>query len=308
MILNNNYSAQMNNKNKTQQQTFGDAFTPVVAAATFIENNGFLGEFLTVDTFGMATPRTAQGLTRNKEELGHWNYKAGREEAVREVLSGPAFFFVPAGVIFTAALLRGKSVKVTPEALDAFKPVMQQASVKMSDMTDPKLVKEAFLDNFIGMVFDKKEFTQETEQISKIKGVLSDFADGKIKKKNALKEAEEALTTLNKANGKFIDDTAKIALGGKHFHISEMVTSVSDYLGHFTKDVKNSSGSMDGFIDKFHKKAALTRKIANVSAVAALSAFLLIMPKIYQTGKEFPGLDGLKTSEKTSAASERRSK
>ena len=77
-----NYTRQQNvntehANSKKKNPSFGN---PAVAFATFIENNGFLGEFLSIDTFGMMAPRTGQGYLRNRKELGHLNYKAGREE------------------------------------------------------------------------------------------------------------------------------------------------------------------------------------------------------------------------------------
>lgn len=307
MIVNNNYSTQMNNRNKIQQQNFGDAFTPVVAAATFIENNGFTAEFFLEDAFGMAGPRTGQGLFRNKEELGHLNYKAAREEAVREALSPIAIFLFPAAVIATFALLKGRSAKVPVGILDAFKPVMHRASSSITHVGDSKSVKEAFIENFVKTAF--KGFDREAEQIDKLKGVLSNFADGKIKEKAAIKEAEEALATLNKANGKFFDDTSKIAIEGKTLNISEVVPSIANYLTHFTKKVAESSQPMGDFIEKFHEKAAKTRKMATIAAIASFALFSLIIPKLYQTDKKFPGLDGLDTDsfERNKPVSERRS-
>ena len=86
-----NYTSPSQNNNYRSSRRSPSFGNFAVGLASFIENNGFLGEFLTIDSCGMMIPRTAQGYTRNMEELGHLNYKAGREEMVRELLSGPAF-------------------------------------------------------------------------------------------------------------------------------------------------------------------------------------------------------------------------
>lgn len=360
MQVNNAYSSSNkwnrnsnSHENKKQvQPSFGNSGNPFVAFATFIESNGFLGEFLSVDTFGMTAPRTIQGYNRNKNELGHANYKAGFEELVREALSGPAFFFIPAGVLAAAALLKGRTAKVTTNTLDAFKEIMQDASKNIKDLKNPKDIKEKFLNTFTEHVFEGYE--NKRENIAKIKNILADVLDPnkKVSKKNAKKEIEEALSALNKANGEFIDDTSKIKIGeknmslselkiemkngnytddaikikigdkdmsiselnkelkngkftdgttkikivGKELNISDLVSDIPNYLDDFTKKSQKTSETTANFIEKFHHKANTVRKTSNILAVVALSTFLMIIPKLYQTDKKFPGLEGLDTS------------
>lgn len=280
-----------NNENKIQAQpSFGAAGNPLVAFATFIENNGFLGEFLTVDTVGMAAPRTIQGYNRNREELKHPNYKAGGEEFKRELLSGPAFFFVPAGVLAVAALIKGKVAKVAVPTLDSFKAIMQKASSGLNDFKNSKTIKEKFLDSFADTAFEGYE---KSDKISEIKEILSNLIDKKISNKKATKSAEDALTVLNKTNGKFVDNTSIVKLGGKEMDIAELIKDIPNYLEDFTNKAVKSTDSTTNFIEKFHKKANMIRRSTNIAAVTALSAFLLIIPAIYQKDKKFPGLEGL---------------
>ncbi len=295
-VGNNNCNCNNCKNDKQAQPSFGSAGNPFVGFATFIESNGFLGEFLSVDTFGMTAPRTIQGYNRNKNELGHPNYKAGFEELVREALSGPAFFFVPAGVLAAAALIKGKTAKVTTPTLDSFKVIMQDASKHIKDLKNSKDIKETFLDTFTEHVF--KGYENKRENISKIKNILSDVLDPdkKISKKIAKKDIEEALSSLNKANGKFIDDTSKIKIGEKELNISDLINDIPNYLDDFTNKSQKTSESTSNFIEKFHEKANMVRKTSNILAVAALSAFLVMIPKMYQTDKKFPGLEGLDTS------------
>lgn len=285
------YTEVSNSNNNNQRRTnpsFGNAAAPLVSLATFIENNGFLGEFLTIDTFGMMGPRTIQGYTRNSKELGHPNYKAGREELVRELLSGPAYFFVPLGIISLAGILRGKCAKVNNFVLDSFKPIMKKLS---TGLKDSKAVKNDFIDKLTAEAF--KDYKNETPLIEKITDLLKKSANKEISVKKAAKEAQEHLTILNKANGKFLDNTSNIQIGEKPFNISSIFSDVSNYLDHFTSKAAKTSEPTETFIEKFHKKAKDLRNATNIMAVAALSAFLLIIPKLYQTDKKFPGKDGL---------------
>lgn len=314
MTVNNTYPSLQQNRNKRQQQSFGDALAPVVGFATFIENNGFLGEFLTVDTLGMATPRTVQGYNRNKEELGHLNYKAGREELVRELLSGPAFFFIPAGVLAIVTLLKGKATQVAADTLDIFKSVMEKTSKNIKDMKDSKDIKKKFLDDFISNAFDEKEYKNEQHQITKIKEIFTNVLEYKSKNPLGLfdktkakfkKDLSEAITTLNKANGKFIDNTSTIELtlgkdSKKTLNITQMLSDIPHYLENITKSAGKSSTSIEKFVEDFHKKAKLVRQSTNILAAIALAAFLVAIPKLYQTDKKFPGLEGLKTENRPS--------
>ena len=78
---------------------------------------------------------------------------------------------------------------------------------------------------------------------------------------------------------------------------------MSNYLDDFTKKAAKTSDDKETFIDKFHKKARDLRYATNILAVSALSAFLCVIPKLYQTGDNFPGVDGLNTGENKDAAS-----
>jgi hypothetical protein len=303
-VQNGNINNDKNNRKGQNVPNFGSAAlaAPLVGLATFIETNGFLGEFLTVDTTGMAAPRAIQGYNRNKKELGHLNYKAGTEETIREALSGPAFFFVPAIVLGVAAMIKGKSAKVTTDAIDAFKGIMGKASKNITDVKNSKEVKEKFIDSLTSHAF--KDFNNETGEIGKIKDILSKVVDAKNEKgkgyfekrkvvKNAKKEAEAALSTLNKANGKNINNTTVLKIGEKDMEITNLIDDIPNYLHDFNQKAQKSSVAKENFIDTFHKQAEKTRRTTNILAVSALSAFLLIIPTLYQKDKKFPGLDGL---------------
>ena len=172
-----NYTRQQNvntehGKTKGKNPSFGN---PAVGFATFIENNGFLGEFLSIDTFGMMAPRTAQGYLRNREELGHINYKAGREELIRELLSGPAFFYVPLTVMTAVGLLRGKVAKVQASVLDSFKPIMQKTTASIKDSA---AIKKDFVKSFIGIFTGKFENIEQINIATGNGGIVDTISDG----------------------------------------------------------------------------------------------------------------------------------
>lgn len=308
-VQNGNINNEYNKKKNPSSTNFGNAGA-LVGLATFIETNGFLGEFLTVDTTGMAAPRAIQGYTRNRKELGHLNYKAGAEETIREALSGPAFFFVPAIVLGIAAAIKGKSAKVTTDSLDLFKGIMKKSTESLQDLTSSKDVKTRFLDTFAEEAFSGYE--KGREKIKTIKSILGDLIDKKFHKENpgitnyfkrnkqikaAKKQLEEAVTTLNKTNGKYIDATTTVKLGKKEVDIAALASDMPNYLNDFNQKAQKSTAPKEAFIDKFHKTAETVRRTANILAVTALSGFLLIIPTLYQKDKKFPGLEGLNATD-----------
>ena len=70
----------------------------LVKTLSTLESNPVLA-LATIDLCGMIMPRTLIDIQRNKEELGHLNWDAGRETLMREVFSSSLMFFGP-GVVF----------------------------------------------------------------------------------------------------------------------------------------------------------------------------------------------------------------
>lgn len=294
--------------NKAKALSFGA--NPLVGFATFIENNGFLGEFLAVDTTGMMGPRALQGYTRNMKELGHLNYKAGHEETIRELLSGPAFFYVPLSVLLLVSLLKGKAAKVDTKTLAEFKSVMQKTALNMKNAVETKknFVKTIINDAFV-------DFKNEKTIIDEIEDLMNQNVTGKFNFKDSFmnlfkkegqkvttrstlkSRASELLTKLNKANEKNLDNTTLIKVNGKDFNITDLFDDMKNYLDDFTEKAGKTSQDKSSFVEKFHETAKNVRHFANILAVSGLSAFLVIIPKLYQTGDKFPGKDGLDTGD-----------
>lgn len=70
----------------------------IIKTFEILESNPVLS-LATIDFFGMIMPRTIIDTLRNKEELGHLNWDAGRETIMREVFSSGMMFFGP-GIVF----------------------------------------------------------------------------------------------------------------------------------------------------------------------------------------------------------------
>ena len=256
----------------------------------------------------MMGPRGIQGFLRNREELGHLNYKAGREELVRELLSGPAFFYVPITVLSIASLLRGKAAKVDAKTLSEFKTVMKNTAVELKNTVSTKknfvktITKDAFKDfnHEKGLIDELSQLMEQnvTKKFSFKDSLLNIFRkkENKVTTTGTLKaKATELITKINKANEKNLDNAGAISVNGKNVNIADLFDDMRNYLDDFTKKANNTTENTNTFIEKFHNTAKNIRYATNILAVSALSAFLVIIPKLYQTGKTFPGTDGLNT-------------
>ena len=302
--------------NDTRRNNHKPSFGNVlVGYSNFLENGGFIAEFLSVDTFGMMTPRTAQGFLRNHEKLGHLNYRAGREEAVRELLSGPAYYYVPLVILTGAGLLFGRTARVNSEVLKNLHKVMKNVS---GDIKNAAEIKQNFVKKVMDDAFEG--FTHGRENIDEIGNIfneitahrkssvnLKEWFNGLFRKKGenefsfkkSAKKAEELLTSVNKANGKNLDNTTVIKVAGENYKLSHFMKDVSNYLDDFTAKAAKTTDDRETFIDKFHKKALTLKHTANILALAGLSAFLIIIPKLYKTGESFPGMEGLEAQPET---------
>lgn len=298
-----NINTERNTFKKNNAPSFGNA---AVSLATFIESKGFLGEFLAVDATGMAGPRAGQGFLRNRKELGHLNYKAGTEETIRELLSGPAFFFVPLGVLSAMSFLRGKTAKVNTKTLAQFKNLMKKTPVdlKNADLTKTNFVNTVADDIFKGYEHKKELINEITELMHKnvnAKFSIKDTFTNLFKKESEKvattstyrAKAVELMTKLNKENAKNLDNAGSVIMEGKSHDISELFHDMRNYIDDFTKSASKTEHDTNTFINKFHQKANNLRNLSNILAVAGLSSFLVIIPKLYQTGETFPGQDGL---------------
>ena len=306
-----------NNKNNNAKPSFGNLF---VSYSNMLENGGFIAEFLSVDTLGMMGPRTGQGFLRNHEKLGHLNYRAGREEAVRELLSGPAYYYVPLAILTTAGLLFGRTARVNSEVLKNLHKVMKNVG---GDIKNAAEIKQNFVKKVMDDAFDG--FTHERENIDKIGKIFNEIVENKkspaslkewfgglfrkkdkngFSLKKSTQKAEELLTSVNKANGKNLDNTTVIKVAGENYKLAHFMKDVSNYLDDFTQKAAKTTEPAEAFIDKFHKKALTLKHTANVLALSGLSAFLIIIPKLYKTGESFPGMEGLEPSTEQAAGTQ----
>lgn len=94
-----------NQNTKNNNPSFQGLEQIPVAVADAITNGGFAFSFIAQDCVGMALPRIGEGLNRRPvnpetgKKEGPYNWAFARREGIREILSGPSAFIIPAAIL-----------------------------------------------------------------------------------------------------------------------------------------------------------------------------------------------------------------
>jgi len=112
---------QQNNKpNSMSNPQFTGSFNPVVTVTDAIARGGFAAEFIAQDGIGMVAPRIWEGMNRGRprdeetgEKTGPYNWAFARREGIREILSGPSAFIIPAAIMAVIKKYSGKANDVS---------------------------------------------------------------------------------------------------------------------------------------------------------------------------------------------------
>lgn len=290
-----------------------------------IEKGGFLADFLVIDAISMIIPRIWIGLGRDKKETGKVNYKAGAEEAGREILSGPSMFAIPAFMLAGARRINSAS-KVTRETLPHFTRLMNEtvdSAEKISDFAETKKLNQALGEKIFDTAFKDHDLkdVKFKEVVSKTKkGItyneitLATKNDAKAKfveilqkgdDKKTVKELERFVSTLYNQNSKqntasLLDTKAlfNIIAADKPIKVNDLVSDFHNY----TKDVSKNIAKKDfikdvavkakagakTFVEELGKSREVLRRATSIASFFAVGAFLVYIPKLYQRSNKSP--------------------
>ena len=295
------------NKNNNRNHSFkGMGAVSVIdtisrGTADAIENGGLAVSFTLQDMLGTNLPRPIMGLMRNKKEnQGQTNKKFAAKELVREFLTGPSMFIIPAGMLGIGKKALGKTVDVPMNFIKNFGKLHAEKMPKDSE----QFFSEGFSEMLSNIHMDK----------SKIKDTASDFA----KRLNDSVKDKEKLSQVISELGKEFTDIAKQNTVNPAID-NYTVATVKDASGSFKNVVKYMTSYADDVLPKAEnltKKGitdlasnkALTRLGMNVAMFGAVLGFLQLIPKLYNKaeGQENAGLKGL-MKEETLGNSEKKS-
>jgi len=270
----------LENKNNSQPTSSPVAFkggfpNPVIATMDAMERGGLAASFMTQDMLGMGAPRVATGLNRNKEETGQYNWKFAKSEALREVLSGPSTFAIPALVLFATGKLVGSANKIPGTLIKDFGDDFAEFVQKQpADVLSNKVaLKEGYYKHAMKNILEGS--TNSGLKGKKLDSIANSFAKRVIEIENEAKKSfsEKLSDSLNniqnifrKKENKVVSKTAKSlteklindfsiikrkfassdsSVLSANFKNEKMQTSFENFLKHlqnYTKDVTKSVG------------------------------------------------------------------
>lgn len=296
--------------------SFGSAKTGLVSVMDFIERKGFFCDFLVVDALSMILPRVTIGLLRDRDKTGKINYKAGAEEAGREVISGPSMMLIPIG----AMQIYKHFAPATHMNRDTLKALTNNMGkiIEANDKPEMLVNKEQLNGKLANKLFDEAFSDFELDNKEQLKSKFSELLNNstKLNKKffgknkefnNAAAEFEKHIVEINNKNkikpptdSKIIklNEDAKVQAKGLfedfHNYSRDVVHKLTQK--SFTKGVDAKT-----FLEKIQVNRSITKFAAATTAFLAVGAFLLHLPKIYQVSKTSPAMESAKRAQKEAA-------
>ncbi len=321
-----------NNSNLPQQNGQNVAFGNAAANAVVmfmdgIERGGFVASFMAQDCCGMVAPRIYEGLNRNKEETGHLNWDFAKREGLRECLSGPSVFVIPASILYFVKKYSGTANNVPVDFIKAFGGEFgKYASNKNVNLADTAKTQTEFYEQVYKNVL--KTSTAGAMPEEEINATAKKFADEltairDAKSKGFLKNLSGKAVEGSKEDlmGKLSDEFIAIrkrymAPSGSHWiaelqpqdanagKISASFSAFSNKLLDYTKDTvehtkqfvdKNKDGNIADFIKGHTTRRMGSRALTNLGMWLAVVGFYFMIPKIYSMGLngKNPGMAGL---------------
>ena len=125
-------SKKQNNKGQNNTPSFQGLGNPVTMIMDGIDRGGFAASFIAQDGIGMVAPRIWEGLNRNRKrekdpitgretgkKTGPLNWEFARREGIREILSGPSAFLIPAAMLVGIKRFSGSANNVHVDHISA---------------------------------------------------------------------------------------------------------------------------------------------------------------------------------------------
>ncbi len=305
---------------------------PVVGLMDFIAAGGYAAAFIIQDGLGFIAPRVYKGLRRGgkkkldengnevldkngkpKREL-NWAY--ARKEGLREVITGPSAFLIPAAMLHFINKNHGRMNSVRLDYIDGFKKHFIDFAQKNKDAiitgnADKKsFYKSVFKDvietsinnqpnalKIVDVEAEAEKFAEKqakidqilaenkgwsnrkvrNEKLAQIGSVVEDFVN--LKKKHVGGNSDHFGISITASNGKDI----------KHGSISQLTTAMGNYFDDAVKTTHNvlkkaADTNIEDILSKLTKHKLGTRVLTNLGLFSAVALFYTQIPKLYNLG------------------------
>lgn len=327
-----------NQKPNINAPSFQGGFNPVVTLMDAIDRGGFAASFIAQDGIGMVAPRIKEGLNRGRDKdengklRGPLNWEFARKEGLREILSGPSAFIIPAVMMHFISKHSGSANNVSVDMIkglgQTFEKYAAENSTTLSDVAKTKTefyenvfknilkttttvkegdtVKSLLTDDEIGKL--AKDFTSRTIEIenAKPKGFLKNLLG--IKVEGSAEDLTQSLTDefmqfkKQHLSPSVNEMVAELKINGRENNAAQTFNKFLGSLKNYSDDAINSVNKQlekDGatdvakFIETHTSRRMGSRVISNLSMFLAVVGFYTIIPKLYNLGlKGNPALKG----------------
>lgn len=303
----------------TGAASLGAASAFLVNLMGAIDRGGLFASFTITDNIGTNVPRTVKGLFRNSEEIGGLNYKAALEEGLREYITGPSMFLIPAAIFYGTKKKWGPSTSVDFNLLNSFKSNLQNVNVDMAP--DKSALKRNFFENVVRSVTDdEKTVLSVTDSMMKISEMKkTDYATKKEYKAavaGLYEKVADAFAVANKKDAATAINPSIISIKSGKDILSKDSQSFAKQAVIFANDVVDKSAkvldgvptsstksSFDGIVESAVTKVKGAKFLSSLVSIASIFSFMTVIPKIYSRSKTYPGSEGLIKSGSQQAAS-----
>ena len=297
-----NNGRQNANINNTPQSFKGGLDGFCLGVADLIENGGLFVSFTLQDMLGTNLPRPLMGLKRNsKENNGEKNIKFALKELVREMMTGPSMFIIPAVMLAAGKKMFGKAINVPMKFIKSFGEI--HAANPLNEAGKAISKQDFYKNTFTEMIKNAKSENSASEETIKTAADFASRLASSLKDKTAKKE------TISNLSNEFVDIAKKHATDAVHTDFTQAAVSkttsapfketVSHMLSYaddvVAKASKQDTDKIAEYVKKLTNKKVIGRLAANITMYSAVMAFLQIIPKLYNKaeGKNNAGLKGL---------------
>lgn len=327
-----------NNRPNNSAPSFQGGFNPVVTLMDAIDRGGFAASFIAQDGIGMVAPRIREGLNRGRDKdengklHGPLNWEFARKEGLREILSGPSAFIIPAVMMHFISKHSGSANNVSVDMIkglgQTFEKYAVNNSTTLSNVAKTKTefyedvfknilkttttvkegdtVKSLLSDDEIGKM--AKEFTSRTIEIenAKSKGFFKNLLG--IKVDGSAEDLTQSLTDefmqLKKQNlSPSVNElVAELKIEGREKSATQAFNKFLGSLKNYSDDAissvnkqleKDGATDVAKFLETHTSRRIGSRALSNLSMFLAVVGFYTVIPKLYNLGlKGNPALKG----------------
>lgn len=295
------------NSNSNNSPNFKGATDLMIKFWEGVDRGGLAASFTVQDMLGTNIPRTWAAKDVGKEYTGKNNWTAVLENGLREFLTGPSMFAVPAAVLYGTMKYAGKANGVPVESIKDLSDIVgqnaQALDISSIDGFKKSLYREVLQSTFSN--FDSQnnlDLDTYVDEIIKMEKAPKKGLMNSIMGKSNPDSKEEIMQGIvcrfvkdKKANTVGYPDflTGKIAKNSSEIPFEDLIGRMGkfsdDFYSTFVKTSKDSISQE--FIDNFAHKRMGGRFLTNIAMGVFTAAAMWAIPRIYTIGKTNPETD-----------------